>query len=59
MYSIYLYLFLDAAAFLMHLGYMKQASYDISKQFLNFFTKNFWGKVDINYKSVNMINLVL
>ena len=39
-------------------GYLKQVSNNILKQFLYFFTKNFWEKVDINLKSLNKINLV-
>ena len=46
------------AAFLMRDGYLKQGSNNILKQFLYFFTKNFWGKVDINFKSLNKINLL-
>ena len=37
---------------------MKQDSNDILKQFLYFLTINFQKKVDVNYKSLNKINLV-
>ena len=47
------------AVFLMRKGYLKQDSNNSLKQFLYFLTSNFWGeKVDVNYKSLNKMNLV-
>ena len=45
------------AAFLMRQEYLKQGSNNILKQFLYFSTKNFWKKVDINFKRLNKFNL--
>ena len=52
------YIFISrGAVFLMRQGYLKQGSNNILKQFLYFFIKNFWKKVDINFKSLNKINI--
>ena len=52
------YIFISrGAAFLIRQGYLKQGSNNILKRFLYFFIKNFWKKVDINFKSLNKINI--
>ena len=50
--------FSRGAVFLMRYGYFKQGSNNILKQFLYFFTKNLWGTVKINFKSLYKIKLV-
>ena len=53
------YIFISrGVAFLMYEEYLKQGSNNILKQFLHFFTKNFWEKVDVNHKSLNKIKFV-
>ena len=44
----------------MHSGnlYLKQGSNNYLKQFLYFFFKDLWEKVDVYYKSLNKSNLV-
>ena len=58
LYSILSFIF-RGAAFFMHQRYLKQGSLIIFKTILIFFfTQNFWGKVDENYKCLNKINIV-
>ena len=49
---------LQMCCFLMCQEYLEQDSINILKQFLYFSTINFEKKVDVNYKSLNKINLV-
>ena len=51
-----IYLYFQRWCFSYALGILKQGSNNILKQFLYFFIKNFWKKVDINLKSLNKIN---
>ena len=43
----------------MRYEYLKQDSNNILKQFLYFLTINFEKKLDVNYKSLNKINLTI
>ena len=52
------YIFISrGAALFIRYGYLYRVQL-IKKKFSYFFTNKFWGNVNVNYKSVNKINLV-